>query len=121
MKEIEAGPSAVEDAFFSGVGSRLIAFSAGADLAALPNPQHGAAGELGGRADIQFAFDVLAMRFDGVHADVQTPGDFVGGVSLADHPEDLELPVAQRLTGSQCGGSPRAERPNMTLVILRLR
>lgn len=55
--------------------------------------QGSAAGEL------EFLFDLKAVHVHGLGADVEMLGNFFGGFSFADEPEDFELAVGESLEG----------------------
>lgn len=45
--------------------------------------------------NIKLAFDVFAVGFDRVNADVQAGGDIVSAKAVANQAEDFQLPVCQ--------------------------
>ncbi len=57
------------------------------------------------RCVLQFelALDVLAMRFDGLDAQVKIFGDLAGRCSVSDHFEDLQFPIGQAFCGKPAG------------------
>ena len=63
------------------------------------DPLDGVAGEGWGVAELEFFFDVLAMDFDGLHAEVKLLSDLAGAFALADELENFEFAVGQLLNG----------------------
>src|SRR5262245_65923024 len=53
------------------------------------------ADQLGGILDPQLLLDALAVRFDGLDAQVECHGDFTCARALADEVQDLQLAIAQ--------------------------
>ena len=58
-------------------------------------PLDGVLDQFGGVAEVQFLFDVGAMGFDSLDAEVKFFGDLPSAVALADETEHFELPIAQ--------------------------
>ena len=56
--------------------------------------------------------DATAVRLDGLDAEVERIRHLPGRQALADHPQDLQLPVRQPLDRAlETGAFPRAELP----------
>lgn len=63
--------------------------NSGEGLSVLYHPLGCVSGQLAAAGKAQLMFDVAAVRFDGVRADVERASDIAGLHSLADELEDL--------------------------------
>src|ERR1051326_816346 len=61
------------------------------------HPAHSEANQFRGGVHLQFGFDVHAMHFDGLDAQVQLLGNLPGAFALADELKDFKLAVRQIL------------------------
>src|SRR5437867_12278714 len=72
------------------------------------DPVEGVLDQFGSVLQTELGLDVLAVSFDGAHAQVQLACDLAGAAAFANEPEDLQFAIGELFDGGADNLSPAA-------------